>query len=563
MSKDLRNRILITITLLVLVQIISYIPIPLINIKYVFQSFNSEESPLTFLATLKRFSVSALGILPYLSASMLVMTILYLFRFRKGINENKYPLHLCTIVLTIIIIIVQSIGLARFYQCFPVSSEGGVLVKTGGIFFTLGVIVSLSGGTLIIVWIAHIISVRGIGNGLIMIIGLNLLNHCVPSILNLLKNAQLDVAEKFFPLLLVAALLIFIFVNILLLLSTWTYELKLSTGQQANRQFLLKFPLLLIGIFPIFFVPNFNYIFRLFNIEWFGLPPVTIAIDFIFIVLFAFIWTLIVYQPKRLQQMKARFSPDSLFDNEENAFAFDKKLIRIFVMYSISMLFICGMALILEAWLKARVNIDDFQLVAVLLDLLVLIVIIIDVYYQIRTHREMHKFHTASKNHSEPLFCEECNEKVTSDDKYCRYCGANFAEGISCVHHPEKPAEYQCVVCLKPLCCECSISIKNSHRCTDHEFVEIREGWSKIQLATTFVEAQFIQEFLKKNDMTSMILSNVMGSNYGAIKLWQLTPVIPFMVARWLGGGEIKIFVPAEDFQHSWKLLEAHLSNEI
>ncbi len=560
MSNELRNRIIITIELLILVQIISFIPIPGVNVKWIYTQFD-EQFSLFLIQKLRQFSITALGILPYLAASMLVMTVFYLLRFKRGLDEHKYRLHLYTIILTIIWIIVQSRGLIRYSEYINTTSVDTDLFGISGFIFKIGVVISLLGGTLILVWIAHLITNFGIGNGLILIIGLGLLNRWLPAFLNLLKNVQQIFNQKFSLFFILVDLIILIVIIVSLLLANWDYELKLSNGQQSNRSFLTKFPLLLIGVFPIFFLPNFKLIFGSLIMNWRHFSPISLIINAIIIVFLTLILILVVYQPKRLQQLKSRFFPESASDNTS---AFDKKLIRIFILYILLMLLVWGVSLILQIWFKDSFKLNDYVFLSRLVYLFIIIAIIIDVYYQIKTHHEMYKFYTVSENDGEPLFCEECNEQVASDDKYCRYCGANFVEGAKCVYHPEKPAEYQCVVCSKPLCTECSISIKKSHRCADHEFVEIREGWSKIQIAATFVEAQFIQEILKNNDITSMIFSNVMGSNYGAIKLWQLTPVIPFMVARWLGGGEIKIFVPAEDYQRSLNLLkkyEHHLKN--
>lgn len=563
MSKDLRNRILITVALLALVQIISYIPIPLFNIKYLFGFVNERKLNFSFFQTLtlKQFSVTALGISPYLSASILVMTIFYLFRFRKGVTENTYKLHLCTAIVTIIILIVQGMGLAYFYQSFPLSHDGEVLVKTSGILFAVGFIASLSGGTLLVVWIAHIISTRGIGNGLIMIIGFDLVGSWLPSSLKLLKNSYYYSAEKLLPFFIIVALLLIIVAIIELLLSNWSYEIKLLKGHQPNRPFSLKFPLLLVGIFPMLFVSDINFTFGIIKMQRFGLPLLMIIIDIIFILAIAFIYTLVLYQPKHLKQIKSRLFPDSNSNNGEKVLAFDQKLLRIFAIYSISMLLIWGIASILEAWLTTRLKTIDFHPFVLIMNLMVLIAIIIDVYYQIKAQREMQTFYSAADEEIEPLSCEECNEKVTSNDEYCRACGANFVAEAKCSHHSERAANYRCVACSKPLCEECSILIMGSHRCADHQSVEVREGWAKVHVAATYVETQFIEQFFSDNNIASKCLSNVMGSNYGTIKLWQLTPIIPFMVARWLGGGEIKIFVPAKDFQRALILLSGHLSS--
>ena len=114
---------------------------------------------------MNQFSVNALGITPYLAASMLVMTIFYLFRFKKGLDEQKYPLHLYTILLTIIWIIFQSSGLIQYYENIYFSMHGVNLIGISGFIFKIGIVMSLIGATLILVWIAHLITNYGIGNG--------------------------------------------------------------------------------------------------------------------------------------------------------------------------------------------------------------------------------------------------------------------------------------------------------------------------------------------------------------------------------------------------------------
>ena len=160
-----------------------------------------------------------------------------------------------------------------------------------------------------------------------------------------------------------------------------------------------------------------------------------------------------------------------------------------------------------------------------------------------------------SDSDNDTYFCENCSGTVLQSDKFCRNCCTAFVEEVKCSNHSEKVAEYFCVVCAKPLCQDCAVYVDKRYRCADHQQVEIREGWAKTYAPTTYVEAQFIEQLLTKHQVPSKMLSNTMGSNYGAIRLWQLSPVIPFMVARWLGGGEIKIFIPANKYDQAAKLL--------
>lgn len=552
MSRELRNRVLITLTLLVLVQLIYYIPIPGFNLKNIF-GFIYEKTGDTNLQRLKQFSISSLGLLPYFAASMLVMTIFYLLHFKKGLNEHKYPLHRYIIIVTIAWIILQSISLIRHYEDIDLATRGANIIATPGFLFKISVVISLLGGTFILIWIAHLITSYGIGNGFVVIIGLGLLNRWIPAFLEIMKIIRQSFASKFMPLFIIFDLVILIFIIVLLMLANWTYEIKLSNAQQPDRSFLLKFPLLLVGVFPVFFLPNFKLIFRLFGVNWLAHSPALIAFQAIFIIFLAFIFVLIIYQPKRLHLIKSRFLPGS---DTASILGFDKRLIRILIIYAVLMLATWGSSLMLQSWLKDDLNMVDLLSISRLVHLFIIVAIIIDVYYQIKAHWQMNKFYLVSDRDSEPLFCETCGATVTVATQQCRFCGTNYSDEAKCVHHPQKEAECRCVVCSELLCADCAAKIRGSYRCQEHRSFEVRDGWTKIHVATTFAEAHILEEYLKGNGIEAKIFSNVMGSNYGAIKLWQLTPVIPFMVARWLGGGEIKILVPAEDFSKGMNLVQ-------
>jgi len=556
-SRELRNRIVITIALLILVQIISHIPIPVLNLRFIPLSLY-ETSNFSIYFKFDLFSISALGLLPYLAASILVMTIFYLLRFKKALDEYKYQLHRYTMIITAILIIVQSSILIRYYQNIDALSHGFVSLQDSGILFHLSVFISLLGGTIILIWIAHLITEYGIGNGVVLVIGLTLFTRWIPAFFEVLLQALIESRLRYSIYVDFSYLAVLIFIIIVFLLSNWTFEIKQHNAQQSNQSFLLKFPLLLIGVFPLFLLQNIMFFLGQFGINLFKLSIVSLVIQAIMIISLSFLFVLINYQPDRLQQLNSRFFPKAgIIDR----LAFDKLLIRIFFVYAILTLSIWVISLILQAWLKDAVLLHNFIIVSISIYLLIIVAIILDVYSQIKTHREMYSIYSLpeKENDLEASFCEECNKRVKSDAERCHACGANFIAELNCSLHNEMTAGYCCVVCSKPICDECAIYIKGRYYCTDHQSVEVREGWAKIYAATTFVEANFIEEFLKGNGITSKIFSNVMGSNYGAIKLWQLTPVIPFMAARWLGGGEIKVFVPAEDFKRSSKLLEEHV----
>jgi len=549
MSRELRNRILVTIGILFVVKLIYMIPIPGIKVEVLRDLLNQQLS-FSFLYRLRQFSIFALGINPYLIASVLVMTIFYLFKFRKGLDEKRYRLHLYTIILAIFLAAIQGNGLAIFFQNFQ---AGIPLAANTGLSFRFGLIFSLIGAMLVVIWLAHIISIKGIGNGIILIIGLTLLNRWLTAFINIIN--QLRLRDNFYPLFFVLGLFILITIIVAIMLTTWKYECGTSNKQQSNNLISIKFPILLLGVLPVFFLSNFNLIAnRFIGANLMSLFPFILITYGMMIIIMAFILTLIVYQPKRLFQSKKQFFPDESSENDESK-RFDKRLVFIFAIYSSLLLVIWGASQLLQYWLSEVLKVGYSYYISMIVYLFVIVAIIIDLYYQIKAHREMHVFRLPADVQTDPLFCDECNERVAANDEYCKNCGVTFSDELKCHNHPDDAAEFRCVVCAKPLCAKCSILVNGRYRCENHQHIEIREGWTKVCMVNTFVEAQFVEKFLENHHITSKIFSNTMGSNYGAVKLWQMTPVLPFMVARWLGGGEIKIFVPAENYDHTSKLL--------
>jgi preprotein translocase subunit SecY len=86
---DLKNRVLITLALLLAIRVLSYLPIPGVELA-VLSEFLTSASPKSGFRTrvISRSTVVALGISPYLSASILVVLFLYFRRFRHGVDDR-------------------------------------------------------------------------------------------------------------------------------------------------------------------------------------------------------------------------------------------------------------------------------------------------------------------------------------------------------------------------------------------------------------------------------------------------------------------------------------------
>jgi preprotein translocase subunit SecY len=172
---DLRKRVFFTLALLAVYRLGSFVPTPGIDV-IKWQDFLSRMSGGIFGffdmfagGNIRRLSVFALGIMPYITASiilqLLTVVVPTLEKLQKEGELGRRKITQWTRYLTVILAIMQSFGIATGLQAM---SDG--MVKNPGVGFTLMTILSLSTGTAFIMWLGEQISERGIGNGMSLII---------------------------------------------------------------------------------------------------------------------------------------------------------------------------------------------------------------------------------------------------------------------------------------------------------------------------------------------------------------------------------------------------------
>ena len=177
--QELKRRILITLGLLVAYRIGAHVPTPGIDGPALAQFFDQVQGTLLGMVdlfsggNLRRLSVFALGIMPYISASiilqLLTVVIPALEKLAKEGEAGRKKITQYTRYGTIALSLVQSVGIA--YGLEGMSSPTGVaIVPTPGWGFRLLVMITLTAGTALIMWLGEQISERGIGNGISLII---------------------------------------------------------------------------------------------------------------------------------------------------------------------------------------------------------------------------------------------------------------------------------------------------------------------------------------------------------------------------------------------------------
>ncbi len=177
---ELRRRILYTIGMLAIYRVGIFVTTPGVD-RNVMKSIVADQSA-TFLGmfnmfsggALEQLSIFALGIMPYVSASIILqlmsVVIKPLEELRKEGEAGQRKINQYTRYGTILISLVQSAGLAMYFEGLNGSTQYGDVVREPGWTFRLMTIISLTTGTAFIMWLGERIGERGIGNGTSMII---------------------------------------------------------------------------------------------------------------------------------------------------------------------------------------------------------------------------------------------------------------------------------------------------------------------------------------------------------------------------------------------------------
>jgi preprotein translocase subunit SecY len=177
-TADLRNRVLFTLALLGVYRLGAFIPTPGINTDLMQQLFQQGQGSVLGLidlfsgGNLRRLTIFALGIMPYITASIILQLMVvvwpYLERLQKEGELGRRKITQYTRYLTIILSLFQSFTIALTLMRQNLNGES--LVYNPGARFILMTILTLTTGSAFIMWLGEQISDRGIGNGMSLII---------------------------------------------------------------------------------------------------------------------------------------------------------------------------------------------------------------------------------------------------------------------------------------------------------------------------------------------------------------------------------------------------------
>ncbi len=213
---ELKKRIFYTLGLLIVYRIGVHVPVPGIDTIALASFFARAKDGLLGMfnmfsgGALERLSVFALGIMPYISASiifqLLTVTIPHLERLSKEGEQGRKKITQYTRYGTVILSIIQGIGISIGLESMH-SPGGAPIVINPGWAFRLMTVITLTSGTAFIMWLGEQITERGIGNGISLIIFAGIVVRMPTAMINTFKLMSTGEMGVFFIIILVVMMI--------------------------------------------------------------------------------------------------------------------------------------------------------------------------------------------------------------------------------------------------------------------------------------------------------------------------------------------------------------------
>ena len=323
--EDLRNKILYTLGLILIYRIGSFVVLPGIDPDQL-ASFQAQgnDGLLGLLnmfvgGSFTRASVFALGIMPYISASiamqLLTLAVPYFQKLSKEGESGRKVITQITRYLTIAVTAVQSIG----YVTFLKTTAGDAIVIQNTFFFAMSTLIVLTAGTVFCMWLGEKITDRGIGNGISLLIMIGIIARLPHSLFGeLSQKMSSGTGGLIFFLIEIAILVAIVIVTILLVQGTRKIPVQYAKRIVGNKQYggvrqYIPLKVNASGVMPIIFAQALMFIpsfVAQFSPESQWAQEVTSGqayfswwyntIFFILIILFTYFYTALIINPTQM-----------------------------------------------------------------------------------------------------------------------------------------------------------------------------------------------------------------------------------------------------------------------
>jgi preprotein translocase subunit SecY len=414
---DLKRRLLFLLGALIVYRIGTFIPVPGIDPEQLAELFRSQRGGILDMfnmfsgGALERFSILALGIMPYISASIIMqlMTVVSptLEALKKEGEAGRRKITQYTRYGTFGLALFQSMSIA-----IALESQRGLVVEPG-IAFRLVTMVTLTTGTMFLMWLGEQITERGIGNGISLIIFAGIaagLPHAVVGTLELQRTGALSILMVLF----IAALVCFVtwfvcFVElgqrrILVNYAKRQVGNKIYGGQSSH----LPLKLNMSGVIPPIFASSI-ILFPATLVGWFGATegmdwlkdiagtlspgqPIYVLLYAAAIIFFCFFYTALVFNPRETAdnlKKSGAFVP-GIRPGDQTARYIEKIMMRLTLTGSIYVTLVCLLPEFLIVWKNVPFYFGGTSL-------LIIVVVTMDFMAQVRAYVMSHQYESLLK----------------------------------------------------------------------------------------------------------------------------------------------------------------------
>ena len=207
MNKSLRNKILITLGFLFAYRLLAYVPVPGVDVEVIKQFFQNNSNNAFGMFNMfsgnaaERFSVISLGIMPYITASIIMELLAATFpnlgklkKERDGMQKYMQIIRYATIAIAM----VQSIGVSIGLQGIHGQTGAPAIMAENTNEFVFISCISMLAGTMLLMWIGEQITQRGVGNGTSLIIFAGIVSaipRAIGSTVNLVNTVEMNVLK--------------------------------------------------------------------------------------------------------------------------------------------------------------------------------------------------------------------------------------------------------------------------------------------------------------------------------------------------------------------------------
>jgi preprotein translocase subunit SecY len=409
--KELRQRLLFVLIALFVFRITTHIPVPGINAQALMDMFDQQSGTILDMfnmfsgGALERLSVVALGIMPYISASIIMQLLSFidpkLKQLRKEGEMGRRKITQYTRYGTVLLATFQAFGVA-------IALEGQNVVLSAGWSFRITAVVSLVTGTMFLMWLGEQITERGVGNGISMIIFAGIvagLPAAIGGTLELSRTGELHllaVIGLFALAIVVTGFVVFVERGqrrITINYAKRQVGRKMYAGQSSH----LPLKLNMAGVIPPIFASSI-ILFPATLGSWFGQnegmqwlqtlvqgmspgQPLYVMLYAAFIVFFCFFYTAIVFDPRETAEnlkKSGAFVP-GMRPGEQTASYLDSVLTRLTTAGAI---YITGVCLLPE-FLILQYNVPFYFGGT---SLLIIVVVVMDFMSQVQAHLMSHQY---------------------------------------------------------------------------------------------------------------------------------------------------------------------------